>query len=596
MRVVSRRWGVAWAALGAALLVTACGPAASATSGGAVVPGATVTFAQQVGNIPNYIFPITAVNAFASGNLSFLQPLLFRPLYWLGTGASPVLNPQLSLANAPTFSNGGRTATITLKHYVWSDGTPVTSRDVQFFLNLLKAGEQNWGGYAVGDLPDNIVSFVAHGQYSFSITFNKVYAQEWLLNNQLPGIIPMPQQAWDKTSVGGAIGNYDQTPAGATAVYNFLNHQSMTLSTYTTNPLWKVVDGPFHLTSYNATTGYAAFVPNKRYAGPVKAKIGHLIELPFTSNTAEFNALRSGAVDYGYLPTTDLSQASYFTAHGYAVQPWPGYGINYLTINWSNPQVRPLFNQLYIRQALQLVVDQPLWIKDILKGYGYPVDGPVPLVPKTPFVSPLEAKNPYPYDPSRASSLLAAHGWKVGSSGVATCTRPGTASNQCGAGIAAGAPLAFNALYPSGVQSFTAEWEVWKSNASKVGIDLTVIPTPLPGMGVGVPCISGSPCTKDMVNWEGWGFGSAYPDGSQVFSPPETGGYYSSTNNANINATHLSNSSNAVFRYENYLATQLPVIWWPNAPSQISVIRTTLHGVVQNALGSFTPESWWVTK
>lgn len=596
MRLVSRRWGAVWTALGAALLVTACSPATTTSGGNTPVPGATVTFAQQVGNIPNYIFPITAVNAFASGNLSFLQPLLFRPLYWLGTGASPVLNSQLSLANTPTFTNGGRTANITLKRYVWSDGTPVTSRDVEFFLNLLKAGEQNWGGYAVGDIPDNIVSFQINSQYSFSITFNKAYSSAWLMNNQLPLIIPMPQQAWDKSSTGGTVGNYDQTAAGATAVYNYLNQQSMSLSTYATNPLWKVVDGPFQLSSYNPTTNYVAFVPNKQYSGPVKAKIGHLIELPFTSNTAEFNAVRSGQVDYGYLPTTDLSQGSYFKAHGYVVQPWPGYGINYLTINWSNPSVRPLFDQLYIRQALQLTVDQPLWIKDILKGYGYPVDGPVPLVPKTPFVSPLEVKNPYPYDPSRAASLLSAHGWKVGSNGVATCTRPGSASNDCGAGIASGAPLAFNALYPSGVQSFTAEWEVWKSNASKVGIDLTVIPTPLPGMGVSVPCTAGAPCTKDMVNWEGWGFGSAYPDGSQAFSPPETGGYNSPTNNADINATHLSNSPTAMFQYENYLATQLPVIWWPNSPSQISVIRASLHGVVQNALGSFTPEFWSVTK
>ncbi|MHB1500708.1 MAG: ABC transporter substrate-binding protein, partial [Candidatus Dormibacteria bacterium] len=548
MKIASGRWSVAGTALVASLLVAACAPAAPSAGGSSTVADATVTFAQAVGNIPNYIFPISAVNAYASGNLSFLQPLLFRPLYWLGTGSSPVLNPNLSLANPPTYSNGGRTVNITLKHYMWSDGTPVTSRDVQFFLNMLRAGKQNWGGYAPGDIPDNIVSFAIKGTYSFSITFNNAYSPEWLLNNELPVIVPMPQQAWDKTSTGGAVGNYDLTPAGATAVYNSLNHQSLSLSTYATNPLWQVVDGPFRLSAYNATTNYVAFVPNKSYSGPNKPKIGHLIEMPFTSNAAEFNALRSGQVDYGYLPVTDLSQRSYFASHGYTVQPWPGYGINYLTINWSNPSVRPLFEQLYIRQALQLLVDQPLWIKDIFKGYAYPVDGPVPLVPKTPFVSTLEQKNPYPFNPKRAANLIAAHGWKVGPAGVALCERPGSASNECGAGIAAGTPLAFNALFPAGVQAFTAEWEVWKSNASRIGINLTVIPTPLPGMGVSVPCTAGAPCTKDMVNWEGWGYGSAYPDGSETFSPAETGGYNSPTNNANINATHLSSNPNAMFR------------------------------------------------
>ena len=40
----------------------------------------------------------------------------------------------MSLANDPVWSNGDTTATITLKsNYKWSDGQPITSRDVLFF-------------------------------------------------------------------------------------------------------------------------------------------------------------------------------------------------------------------------------------------------------------------------------------------------------------------------------------------------------------------------------------------------------------------------------------------------------------------------------
>jgi len=65
-------------------------------------------------------------------NLSFAQ-LMYRPLYWFGAGAQPLLNPSLSLANPPTWS--ANTATITLKHYTWSNGSPVTTADVMFWIN-----------------------------------------------------------------------------------------------------------------------------------------------------------------------------------------------------------------------------------------------------------------------------------------------------------------------------------------------------------------------------------------------------------------------------------------------------------------------------
>ena len=72
---------------------------------------------------------------------------MYRPLYWFGNGSKPLMNPSLSLASEPTWS--GNTATITLKHYMWSDGTPVTTTDVMFWLNMLKAvGASDWGAYS----------------------------------------------------------------------------------------------------------------------------------------------------------------------------------------------------------------------------------------------------------------------------------------------------------------------------------------------------------------------------------------------------------------------------------------------------------------
>ncbi|HEY6538688.1 MAG TPA: ABC transporter substrate-binding protein [Candidatus Dormibacteraeota bacterium] len=555
--------------------------------------GGTVTFAQQPGNVPNYIFPITAANSYVSGNLTFFQPLLWRPLYWLGDGTKPVISKSLSLADPPTFSDGGRTVNITLKPYKWSDGQPVTSRDVEFFLNLLKAGKNNWGGYSPGEFPDNVASFAINSPSSFSLTFNNVYAREWIENNELSAIVPLPQQAWDKTSASGAVGDYDLTASGATAVYNYLNQQALSLNTYATNPLWQEIDGPFRMTAYSAETNYVAFAPNPHYSGPIKPRISKLIEAPFTSEFAEYDALRSGQVDYGYLPSTDLHQTSYFKAKGDTVEPWSSWGVDYMVINFTNPKLKSYFKQLYIRQALQLTVNQPALIKDTLNGYGQPIDGPIPIDPKGPLVSPLEAKNPYPYNPAKAAKLLREHGWKVVRDGTDTCLKPGDGSGQCGAGIAKGAALSFPVIYPSGVASIADGVQAWKSWASTVGITLNIRELPLQQIGdIANICTTGATCTWGLANWEGWGFQSPYPTGEETFSAIQTGGYRSATNDANITATQRSSNPSAMFNYEDYLAKNLPVIWWPNSPSQISVISGKLHEVTQNALGSFTPEEW----
>ena len=57
-------------------------------------------------------------------------------------------------------------------------------------------------------------------------------------------------------------------------------------------------------------------------------------------------------------------------------------------------------------------------------------------------------------------------------------------------------------------------------------------------------------------------------------------------------ATHTVSGTAVMYKYENYLASQLPDIWQPNPDFQISEIRSTLKGVTQSALLNYTPEYW----
>ena len=59
-----------------------------------------------------------------------LIEVMFRPLYWFGVGYTPDVNRGLSVADPPVYSDGGRTVTIKMKGYKWSNGKTVDARDV----------------------------------------------------------------------------------------------------------------------------------------------------------------------------------------------------------------------------------------------------------------------------------------------------------------------------------------------------------------------------------------------------------------------------------------------------------------------------------
>ena len=84
-----------------------------------------------------------------------------------------------------------------------------------------------------------------------------------------------------------------------------------------------------------------------------------------------------------------------------------------------------IISQLYFRQAMQTLVDQPAIISKVFKGYGAPEYGPVPVLPVTNFLSSGEKTNPYPYSPTKAKKLLSSHGWKINPDGTDTCTNAG---------------------------------------------------------------------------------------------------------------------------------------------------------------------------
>jgi peptide/nickel transport system substrate-binding protein len=426
---------------------------------------------------------------------------------------------------------------------------------------------------------------------SFTLVLDRAYSPIWFTGNQLSQLMPIPQHVWDKKSADGPVGNWDQTPAGAKAVYDYLIGEAKKPSSYATNPLWQVVDGPWKLSEYR-TDGYAAFVPNTRYSGPVKPKLDKFVEQPFTTGQAELNVLRSGGVDYGYIPQSEVAQAKALEAQGYTFSPWVSWGINYMPFNFANPKVGPIFKQLYIRQAIQMLIDQEGFVKNLFKGYGWPTNGPVPIKPDNPYVSSYVKSTPYPYNPDKAAALLKSHGWSIHPNGVSVCT------GNCGAGVSKGAKLEFKLMYATGDTIVSQEVQAWKSAATKVGLRFDLSQGPFNQVIAAVsPCQAGHPCTWEIGYWGGgWLYGvNPIPVGDQQFlcgAGANFGKYCDPTNDANIHGVQREAGLGPMTRFENYMAKQLPVLWMPYRPYQLSMIKNSLKGVEQSPILSLTPEDW----
>lgn len=605
-------------------LITAL-PAAT-VSAGASKPS-VATWAEAPQTPPNYIFPFMGLQYFSVSNINNFQFLMYRPLYWFGNGSTPNLDPALSLANQPSYSNGSKTVTVSLKNYKWSNGEAVTATDVMFWMNMLHAEKANWADYSQGALPDNIKSITVNSPTKLTFTLTAPVNSYWFTYNELSQITPMPL-AWDVTATGGAAGSggcakaaYGTVDTQCTAVYTFLSKQAgfdpanpkganNALPTYATNPLWQVVDGPWKLSVFDAS-GNVTMVPNKIYSGPTKPTISKFVEVPFTTDSAEFNALVSGSVDVGYLPTSDVtSSTSNPTTAGannprlesnYSLSPLYTWSINYFPYNFNSTgdggAAGPIFKQLYFRQAFQTLVDQPLYNQKIFKGYGIPTYGPVPVYPQNSFVSSYEKKNPYTYNVGNAKKLLSSHGWTVVPGGTSYCKNPGTGKNQCGAGIQKNAKLAFNLEYATGSSATTQLMNAEKSSWGQAGINVTLSGASFNTvLGNAVPCTSGQSCSWELENWgAGWVFApDYYPTGEAIFQTgagSNSGSYSSKQNDTNIAATTSKNTS--LTNYENYLTQQLPVVYQPNAVTSLTEIKKGLTGVTpQSPLWSINPENW----
>jgi peptide/nickel transport system substrate-binding protein len=582
-----------------ALLLAACGGGAPAKkhvansdgitgalpAGGKPARGGAITVGQLARQTPTDIFPLVDSASCTTPTLNFVQNQ-YMPLYAGPKGAQPAINERISAAEPPRYSHGDRTVTITLKRGLrWSDRKPVQVRDLIFYLDLLKAAlketSENWCQYSPGEFPENVASFTTVGTRTLVLHLTHSVNPTWFTTNQLQdvgaGIYPLPSQDWNVDSSSGAhVSDWATNPADALRIYSYLHRLGRDSGTFSTDPLWKVVDGPFRLKQFDASNGSYDLSPNGAYSLAPKARVSEVAVRTYADSGALLAALKAGAVEIAPIDAgTQLGAIPKLRRRGYSVFGGPEWGwfggvINYRdrTDHFAN-----VIAQRYMRGVFAELVDQATIIKRVYHGWAVPAYGPVPSDPRSPYLVATAARASWPYNPRAAAATLRTHGWAVRPGGQTTCRRPGKGAAECGAGIPRGTPirLVWANVSSAGSPVGTLESKIFAADAERAaGIEISFVSAKFSFLTTDYN--DQNPAAAAYVNdWAVNNFGGVYTD----YYPTQAGllslggslnlgGYADRTANRLMAASVASSSSRAVSDEVSYLSRVYPVLYMPD--------------------------------
>ena len=568
----------------------------------------SITYALQPGAVPNWILPMPTASTNSVYNVFNFEWQMWPPMYYTPDGSTPTVDPALSVANPPTWSNGDKTMTITVKPWKWSNGQTVSSKDVLFTFDMItaavKASASNWAPNVPGYFPNTVTSMSMPNATTLVVNLSKAVNPAWMEEDILGSVPIMPSAEWSKDSADGPIIDFTN-PANAAKIYVFLTAQSKSVSTYATNPLWQTVDGPYKLSSFNHTTGAFTMVPNITYSGPHATPESNYVGVPFTSNAAEWNAIKTGSVDFGYVPQEDAPQIPQLKGLGYDYYGMPDFGDYFVNYNFKDKtgNFNNIVAQLYFRQAMQHLEDQAGQIQAYFYGDGDPAYGPIPAYPKSPFLPSNAATNPYPFSVSDAISLLKSNGWNVVPNGTDTCVKPGTGSGECGAGIPVGTKLAFNLVYDT-TPPIPQQVDDLAADAKQAGIEMALSGSNFNFM---IQNYNDAASTANENNWAMEDFGRqtsfTYPTQFGVLNTGgsgQIGGYSNPQADSLINASISGSDPAAVTNEASFFTMQVPVLWQPVLDStwawKTNISATELQAFENLTQYDNTPQFWYTTK
>jgi peptide/nickel transport system substrate-binding protein len=337
--------------------------------------------------------PSVAAPHSGTGDKDFVaSALVVEPLlHFLPDGT---IIPNL-VVEVPAVENGGlaedlSTATFRLlPGIVWSDGQPLTSRDVQFtwqWITTQSNASVNfgvWDTIAAIDTPDELTAVV---------TFRN------------------PSVTWFEPFTGSHVG----------AIYPahvFGDDPANRNEGFLTNP---VGTGPYRVESFSVND-QITYVLNDHYREPTKPYFDRvLLKGGGDPASAARAVLQTGEFDFAWNLQVEPEVIAEIEAsgNGGAYYTFPGVLVENLSLNFSDPRTEvdgqvsqkdtphPILSDLEVRRALNLAIPRDV-IASRFYGEGQPPTANV-LTGLETFESPNTS---WSYDPDQASAILDAAGW-----------------------------------------------------------------------------------------------------------------------------------------------------------------------------------------
>jgi peptide/nickel transport system substrate-binding protein len=415
MRSPSRALRIVAAILALALIATACSK--KSTSGGTSAGGGTLKEGGILRMTASHIDSLNPYRATSQDSFSIFQYVYPFLVVYNDTYDDFVGD----FATSWETSADGKTWTFTTQSGTkWSDGTPLTAKDVAFTLQLDMAPGSGSGGVV-----KHMVKAEAPDDTTIVITYDQAVGN---VLSQLQQIPIMPIAVWQPLF-----------SKGVKAVRDFQN---------TDTPI--VAGGPFVLTEYKQDE-FAKFAANPNWYGQ-KPHIDGFGMQSFQNGEAEISALTNGEIDL--IAALEPTGVDPLKSSGLTVETTPGVEFHDIIFN-SNPKNpnNPELRDPKLRTAMEYATDRQRMIDTAMLGLATPGSSIVPPVTGKWFNSELDVVS---FDLDKANQMLDDAGYKMGSDGVRVAPN--------------GNRLSYTVMAQSSQPGVNRVYEILNENWKKIGV------------------------------------------------------------------------------------------------------------------------------
>jgi peptide/nickel transport system substrate-binding protein len=368
-----------------------------------------------------------------------------------------------SLAESETPSNDGRTFTYKLRSgSTWHDGKPVTSADVKYTYDTLAKNDVGQFGWTLAEFKScEIVD-------PLTVVVNYKVAQAW---DPAPLIKIVPEHIWGKF-----------TPKE--------------LASYT-NP-HPVGSGPFTFSSW--VVGQTVQVDRYPHWWGTLPAVPTVIWEQFENSDVMVKSLEQGDIDIITEVPTLLWKSLKGKSDVDAIS-MESFSFHHIGFNVSQSKksgANPLIRDLNVRKALAYALDRQQLVDLCLASYGKP--GSVLLPPSFGmYQAHIPADQQFNDNPAKASSILDAAGYAMGSGGIRNDKQ--------------GNPLSFRLICVETTDEDVLAGQIFVERAKEIGVELTLDPLDATTLG-NIVYDAAAP------NWDIfiWGWDSASPDPDYLMS------------------------------------------------------------------------------